>query len=554
MVFEAWRFLARRVALGIADAAITSPLVRWTWSGPSNEEVVGALGEFRPTDRESVLEMMAGRYLLASRLVDTHGISPFSMEDEDPEWSDELRSFSWLRHFRDARDDTERRFARTLALDWIGREGRFNRRSWRPALCSRRVLNWLRHLNLLTDGATPEQAASIGKALGVQIQALKFRSALISNPVDQLFVAIALASVAVCDERRVSDLPVRMRRLNRLLDIQIDDDGLHRTRSAKIHLQLLVALETLRQALRRDHAEYAEDVGAVAESMHKALDAISLSTGEPAYFNGTGQLPHDLVVALQVQSTSRFRTSGTTGGYGRLVGGTSVVVADSGLIPPPAYAGEAHTSALAFEFSHGTELVVGNCGPAPASLEDSGLVFRQGIAHSGITINGVSAATLSARGPFAGRVLQRGPASELEASDDDQTLQIRTHSYQRRYGVMLERRLTLMAEGKTLVGQDRLVATASRRLGGAAIARFHLALGTTLEQGEEDDVMRLRLASGAIWTFLWEGAEMRIEDSVRQSSYFGFHRIKQIVLEAPIGEDREIAWIFTLDENPRPLR
>ena len=63
-------------------------------------------------------------------------------------------------------------------------------------------------------------------------------------------------------------------------------------------------------------------------------------------------------------------------------------------------------------------------------------------------------------------------------------------------------------------------------------------------------MLRVRLASGAIWTFLWEGAEMRIEDSVRQSSYFGFHRIKQIVLEAPLGGgDHEIAWSFTLDET-----
>ena len=43
--------------------------------------------------------------------------------------------------------------------------------------------------------------------------------------------------------------------------------------------------------------------------------------------------------------------------------------------------------------------------------------------------------------------------------------------------------------------------------------------------------------------------EHRIDESVRHSSLFGFHRIKQIVLEAPLDADREIAWIFTLDEG-----
>jgi uncharacterized heparinase superfamily protein len=41
---------------------------------------------------------------------------------------------------------------------------------------------------------------------------------------------------------------------------------------------------------------------------------------------------------------------------------------------------------------------------------------------------------------------------------------------------------------------------------------------------------------------------MRIEDSVRQSAYFGFHRTKQIVLDVLAAEANEVSWIFTLEE------
>jgi len=544
-----WRFVAARAVLGLADRVATAPMVRWVWASPSREEIFGALGEFRPTDRETVLEMMAGRYLLASRLVDTHGVSPFSVE-ADEEWSDELRNFSWLRHFRDAREDNERRFARTLALDWIGREGKFDRRGWALALTARRVLNWLRHFRLLVDGSSEEQADLVIRSLGTQIQSLKLRGILAADPVDRLFAALALAGVALCDDRKVSELPRRMRRLMQLLDRQVDEDGLHLTRSAKVQLALLVELETLRQALAGDHEEFAQALSPIVDQMHRALDAVSLSTGEPAYFNGTGQLPHDLIVALQVQSPVRFRESGIAGGYGRLMGGKSIVVADSGLVPPPAYSRDMHASALAFEFSHGTELVVGNCGPAPAELAQQALVFRQGITHSSLTINGVSAARLPGAGPLRGRLLAKGPPPELDA--DAESLLIRSEAWARRYGVVIERRLTLMSEGKSLVGQDRLIGgKPGRRRKNVAIARFHLALGTTVDDSADEDVLRLRLASGAVWTFLWEGAEMHIEDSVRQSSYFGFHRIKQIVLETPLGGEQEVAWIFTLDEHRR---
>jgi uncharacterized heparinase superfamily protein len=85
------------------------------------------------------------------------------------------------------------------------------------------------------------------------------------------------------------------------------------------------------------------------------------------------------------------------------------------------------------------------------------------------------------------------------------------------------------------------------RMSGACAIRFHLADKTQV--GRAGDMLKLRLASGQVWNFLWEGADMRVEDSVRQSAYFGFHRTKQIVLDVLAADANEISWIFTLDEG-----
>ncbi|WP_374622502.1 heparinase II/III family protein [Devosia sp.] len=539
------RFLARRTLLGAVDGVVTNPLIRWTWTGPANETLVGSLAEFRPTDRETVLEMMQGRYLLSSRLVDTHGVSPFSLEVEHADWLEELHTFSWLRHFRDARSDEERRFARTLTLDWIGREGRFNHQTWTLSITARRVLNWLRHSNILTEGAGVDQIQQITRSLSTQISSLKLRGALASDPVDALLVATALLGVSLCSDRPEIETVGRIRRVQRLVEQQIDEDGLHRSRSAATQILLLIELTTVGQALRRDHEQYSNEFSELTESMQRALDAISLGTGEPAYFNGTGQMPHDLIVAVQAQSAARARKTGTAGGYGRLIAGRSIVVADSGEVPDPEFAAQAHASALAFEFSHGRDLVVCNCGPAPSGYEDP-LLFRQGIAHSAPTINAQSAAHVAEGGPLAGRLVQVGRPNEIEARPADDMLVISCHGFAERFGVTLERTLTLLAEGKTLVGQDKFVRH-RHRVSGAAAIRFHLAHQTDVQVTE--DLVRLRLSSGAVWTFLWEGADMRVEDSVRQSAYFGFHRTRQLVLEVLVADASEVSWIFTLEEN-----
>ncbi len=540
------RYLTRHVLLGLADYAVTIPLLRWTWTGPTNDDVLGGLDDFRPVDRETASDMVAGRYVLASKFVDTQGISPFAVEVDHDEWLDELHAFSWLRHFRDARTDEDRRFARTLTLDWIGRHGGFDRETWAPSVCARRVLNWLRHYNVITEGASDEQARSIARSLGTQVQSLRLRGPLTADPVDALLVAIAVAGAALCEERRFREIGGRLRTVRRLVDRQIDTDGLHRSRNPRTQLLLLVELISLNQAVLRYHDQHAGALADVAERMHRGLDGLMLGTGETAYFNGAGQLAHDLLVAVQAQNAGRLRGSVAFGGYGRLASGEAVLVADSGLVPPVEFAASAHAGALAFEMSYGNELVTGNCGPAPVGMEGAALRFREGLAHDAPTIDGVSAAAIRRFGPLAGRLAARGGAPKLVVDAADDTLTVRTQGFADRFGVAVERQLTLLGNGRSLVGQDRFIA-ADKKVSGTCTTRFHLAPGA--EVLPADDLVRIRLASGAMFVFLWEGASLAIDESIRQSAHYGSHRTKQIVLAAPVSETLEVSWIFTLEDS-----
>jgi len=548
-MLEGARFSARRFFLGAADSIVTMPLLRWTWTGLADAAFAGELPELRPSDREVVRDMMVGRYLLASKLVETGGASPFDVEVDHAEWFQNLHGFSWLRHFRELRDPGERQFARMLVLDWIGHEGRFEHESWTLILCAQRVLNWLRHLPLLLDGATQEQSRTIQRSLGMQIQSLRVRERLARDPVDRLFAAMALVGGELCDQDDRTDIDRRLVRLNTLLAEQIDREGLHVSRNPKLQLQLLVDLASIRRAVSGLKTEASSELAAQVARMHESLDALTLGSGEPAYFNGCGQLPHDVLIAVQADGTGRKPKSQLLGGYGTLREGAAVVVADSGLVPPVDFAGEAHSSALAFEFSHGTELIVGSCGPAPASLPDAKALFRQGVAHSAPTIDAEDAEPVPVRGAFAGRLIEVGPPPHLELDTAENVLTLATAGYADRFGVDIERRMTLLPDGTTLVGQDRMVANGTETGEGVLSVRFHLAPGVLVERNRGDSVVRLALPKGGLWTFLWEGADFHDEESVRQSPHIGFHKTRQLVLETPVRPGAEISWVFTREQG-----
>jgi len=526
----------RQWALGLADTLVTMPLLRWTWRGHGESGFAGDLPDFRPSDREAVRDMMSGRYLLASKLFETGGASPFSLDVDHPDWWNNLHAFSWLRHFRDVRDPGERLFARTLVLDWIGREGQFEHDSWTLNLTAQRVLNWLRHLNMLLEGATPDQAKTIQRSLGTQVQSLRVRGPLAVDPVETLFAAIGLLGAELCNATDIPDIDQAVTRLDTALARQIDKDGLHLSRNPRLQLALLAELTSLKRALGRHASPVMAELSNRIDRMHEALDALTLSSGEPVYFNGCGQVPHDVLVAVQANGPIVSRRSGLLGGYGIVRAGDSVVIADSGLRPPAGLDADIHAGALAFEFAHGRELIVGSCGPAPSDMPDSRDLFRQSIAHSAPTID---AADASPRG-------RAEPAMVLDSAEH--MLAITSAGYAHAFGAEIERRLTLLSDGTTLVGQDRIIAQSETPTGRLAI-RFHLAPGILVRRTGGDGMARLTLPNGTIWSFLWEGADFHEEDSVRQSSYLGFHRTRQLVLETDVTPGAEVAWIFTLEQQ-----
>lgn len=523
----------RRLALTLADRAVTMPILRWTWRGLADDPFAGTIAEFRPADRDAVRDMMAGRYLLASKLIETGGASPFSLDVDHLDWWLNLHGFSWLRHFRDLRDPGERRFARMLVLDWIAHEGQFEHDSWALSLTAQRVLNWLRHLPLLLDDATPQESRTIQRLLRAQIQSLKVRRPLARNPAEALFAAIALLGAEYCQEGERANVPRRIEQLNALLAGQLDEGGLHLSRNPKLQLQLLCELVSMPRIAGTVHTEAARELVAQIDRMHESLDALTLSSGEPVYFNGCGQLPHDVLIAIQANGPSRRPHSLLQGGYGILRHGEAVVIADSGQVPPPGFDQDVHAGSLAFEFSHGSELIVGSCGPAPADLPESRALFRRAIAHSAPTIDSEDAIAR--------------PSASIRLDGPDHLLALSTEGYVRRFGVEIERRLTLLSEGTTLVGQDRMIGRGDPS--GRLALRFHLAPGILVRRNRGEGIVRLVLPTGAVWSFLWEGAEFREEESVRQSAYIGLHKTRQLVLDAPVTADAEIAWIFTREQG-----
>ncbi|WP_029041240.1 heparinase II/III family protein [Cucumibacter marinus] len=540
------RFLLRKAVLSVADRAVTSPVYRWTWRPLADETFIQALPEICPADAISASDMVSGQYNLGGRLIETGGISPFALEDADPDWLDDLHSFAWLRHFNEATDRSERDFARTLVLDWIGRYGHFNRQFWSNSLIARRTQNWLRHYELITATASDKQKSTIARTLSVQIQALKQRSSFEADPFSRLEASIALLGVSLCHrDVDVASLQSRTDGVIRQINKQLDKDGMHKSRSPKNQFQLLQYLVPIRLALVSKSPEAGKRLAEAIDPMHGALAELTMTTGEPAYFNGTGQLPLELLLSVQFHAVRRNAAPArVTAGYGVAQLGQGKLVCDSGQMPDPEFAAQMHAGGLAFEFSHGNALIVGNCGPAPGKLRDAA-AFRQAAAHSTLSVDDRSPARFGV-GPFMPqRVFPLGAPPAIGVDPNKVSIAMVGHGFEPKYGLTHHRMLSLIDEGRTLVGQDVLKLGGSSKTSRYFTLRFHLGPGVYAGDIEEQSSIRLETRAGEVWMFLWEGGVADIEESVRQSVHFGLTRTDQIVITGDVTGRSEIAWSFT---------
>src|ERR1044072_7544483 len=151
-VREAWRRALRRVAL------LRLKLIRHSIKPP--ERLIVAPTDLRGIDSHVADEILNGRFLLAGRMLETSGKSPFTFTLPSRPFAIRLHSFGWLRHMW--ANKTERRSAAARAIV----------DSWLFIHAAQRVIAWLSHSPVVLQNADRGFYRRFMKSLAFQVRFL----------------------------------------------------------------------------------------------------------------------------------------------------------------------------------------------------------------------------------------------------------------------------------------------------------------------------------------------------------------------------------------------
>ena len=140
----------------------------------------------------------------------------------------------------------------------------------------------------------------------------------------------------------------------------------------------------------------------------------------------------------------------------------------------------------------------------------------------------------------AARVEEHGGNVEVVSHHD---------GYMRRFGLMHQRTLSLSQNGKRLLGVDRLDYSQGMmrlRKDVPFAIHFHVHPNSLCRRGDGPNVAIIELASGEVWRFTLEGAQLAVEDGTYYADSAGPRRALQIVARGATFGETEVRWVLEM--------
>jgi len=526
-----------------------SRLVPGLFAGSAIDRLVVAPTDLRIADAYIADEFHIGRFPLAGRILVAEGISPFELNGPTPAFDAALHAFRWLRHLRAADTDTAYVDARRLTEDWITLHGkRHSGVAWDPDVAAQRLIAWLSHSPVVLKNMDRLFYRRFVRSIAQHIRYLRRVASTVSDGETRFRIRIALAMATLATPANPARIKTAARNLDVEIGRQILPDGGHVSRNPQAALALLADLLPLRQTyLNLGHTPPARLVTGI-DRMFQALRFFRHSEGTLALFNGARAMPADRLLSV-------LRYDETAGQplrhapqlkYQRLSNGDTILIADTGPLPPVAMSTQACAGCLSFEMSSGRSRFIVNSG-APANYnEQYNRLARTTAAHSTLVIADRSSATVS-HSSFLGPVMIDGPKNvDYDRTDDTSGRQgfvARHDGYAHAFGYIHERSIQLSADGRIITGRDRLLAAGKRtpRKGLHAAIRFHVHPGIEIDIDQKDNVV-LRAPDGESWTFFCPNSKPEIEDDIFFADLIGPRYSQQIVLHVPVQPDIAVGW------------
>jgi uncharacterized heparinase superfamily protein len=494
-------------------------------------------------DRVAGMALRAGHFLICGVKAPVAQMDFSPLARLTPPFERTVHGFGWLADLEASapRQQVAHTAERVLAA-WLEANPHPGKgAAWRVGHAGPRVLNWLVHAPLLLAGHDRQLRNRTLRALA---ETARWLDRNVGKADDRLAEVAGWCAIVAAGLLLPEGKPRRLfgeAGLVHALGELVGDDGGVLSRSPLDQMEaieLLTQLGACYHATRRDPPEA---VATMLRMLVPPLLTLLHADGGLGSWQGSGAVSAERIHALVRASGVRTRPlrDARQWGYQRMTAGRSVLLCDAAPPPLARHARHGCASTLAFEFSHGDQRLIVNCGGAAFAGGQVPVRIEQGLrataAHSTLVLGDANSTAVLINGKLGNGVGEvevdrrlaesgKATATRLEASHD---------GYAPRFGLLHRRILILRDDGTELRGEDLLVPSGRRAKRGKVpyAIRFHLGLGIAASLTDSKRGVHLALPDGSYWQFLSVSGEVAVDESLWVDGEGRPQPVQQLVIE-----------------------
>ncbi|MCC6778509.1 MAG: heparinase II/III family protein [Hyphomicrobiales bacterium] len=548
--------LASSLVRKAVNRVLTHPIVDWPFSFAKADRLLIAPQDLRTADATRASEIYSGRFVFAGKVVTCDSRSPFESAPPSEDWAMALHGFGWLRHLRAAESGITRANARALVDEWISLNSIRDPIAWRPDVVARRIISWLSQAPLLLDDSDVRFYRRFLRSLSRQVRHLRHTISEARDGVPRFQATVALTYATLCMAGQQRHMRSVARRLGAELVRQVLPDGGHLSRNPGALVELLVDLLPLRTAFTARNMPPPQELLNAIDRMMPMLRFFRHGDGNFALFNGMGPTQSSLITTILAYDDTRGAplANAPHSGYQRLEAGGTLLLMDTGGVPPLPVSQEAHAGCLSFELSARQNRIVVNCGLPLTSRDSWRQVARATAAHSTATLNDTSSCRFIDTGPvkhiLEGVPMIGGPTAIQVAREEQPNgtvLRASHDGYAESFNIIHERVLLLSADGQRLDGEDLFTPASGESIPAGRdqfAVRFHLHPSIKANRLSDGHSAMLLMPNKDVWTFNAYEDQVDIEESVFLAANDGPRRTMQIVIYGRARKVMRVQWTF----------
>lgn len=502
--------------------------------------------------------LLAGQWSFGGQTIEVgaHG-HPFSISLPSERFAQWVHSFDWLPDLLATPGGQAK--AAQLTTQWIDAFPGGSLFVFSPDMLSRRLLNWGLNLDRMTDVGGVVSGRYAGQIRHLR-RVYKQASPGLSSLQSQAALIMYAARLA---EKGDAPLGRALDALAVEVDEQILPDGGHISRSPSATAEALSILLAVDQVLQAAGLEGSRSLDRSIDRLMPMVATLRHTDGGLGLFHGGSADNAKRIEALLSGRSGRPQAFayGPHSGYHRLQAGGTVVLIDTGTVPPRPYDLDAHLAPLSTEISTADGRLLTNCGWHPGASPAWKRPVRSSAAHSGLTLDDRSPGEILEKGFLAntlGHAVLEDP-DNVNARRKEQSSGIWLESshdgYKNDYGLVHSRRLFVAESGDDIRGEDSLFVPAgdiplSRDAVPFAL-RFHFHPDVRVSLAQDLSSALLVQKGRAGWRFRTDGGPLVVEPSVYLGEDARPVRCQQLVISGRAlcdgdgqGRENRVRWSF----------